>query len=416
MTISIRADPRLLEAVRFPRLFVEELGWSNPTSPASPLISPSKDRSFDAAPIAELAGVVVFEIEAADGTIPDAKLATRRPQGDCPGSTTKICSSSSTRDRTQSLWYWVKREDGKLYPRDHLYLKGQPGDLFLSKLGQIVFDLGELDAEGNVAVVEVAGRLRKALDVERVTKRFYDEFERPARRLPRTHPRHRRRAPAALVRLGPAQPADVHLLPAEEGLPRRRRSGLPARQARTESQERGKDRYLSAISSSRCSSKASPSRGEALASRTNALLGNIKYLNGGLFLPHRVEQDNPDHRTSPIGLREPLRPLRPLFLEPRRHARRQGRRDQPRRAGLHLREVHQPEGVRRLLHPHRRSPNTSASAPSIDSSSTPSTRRRLREPPVAGIEAPPVRQPRRPPAGPRRRPVPASAAWTYCPG
>ena len=38
------------------------------------------------------------------------------------------------------------------------------------------------------------------------------------------------------------------------------------------------------------------------------------------------------------------------LLEPQRHARRRRRRDQPRRARLHLREVHQPEGVRRLLH------------------------------------------------------------------
>ena len=44
-------------------------------------------------------------------------------------------------------------------------------------------------------------------------------------------------------------------------------------------------------------------------------------------------------------------PLRALLLESERHARRRGQRDQPGRAGLHLREVHQPEGLRRLLHP-----------------------------------------------------------------
>ena len=80
------------------------------------------------------------------------------------------------KDRTQSLWYWVKREDGKAFPRDHFYLKGQPGDLFLSKLGGIVFEITEFDQSGNVPVFEVAQKLRGALDVERVTKKFYGEF------------------------------------------------------------------------------------------------------------------------------------------------------------------------------------------------------------------------------------------------
>src|SRR5205823_5639226 len=79
--------------------------------------------------------------------------------------------------RSQSLWYWVKRQDGKDHPRDHLYVRGQPGDLFLSKLSAMVFDLAELDETGRVPVVEVARRLQQALDVERVTKRFYGEFQ-----------------------------------------------------------------------------------------------------------------------------------------------------------------------------------------------------------------------------------------------
>ena len=81
------------------------------------------------------------------------------------------------RERTQSLWYWVKRQDGKQVPRDHLYFKGQPGDLFLGKLNQMVFDLAEFDAEGKVSIVDVARRLQSALDVERVTKKFFRDFQ-----------------------------------------------------------------------------------------------------------------------------------------------------------------------------------------------------------------------------------------------
>src|ERR1019366_6401921 len=79
--------------------------------------------------------------------------------------------------RTKSLWYWVKREAGKARARDHLYVKGQPGDLFISKLAAMFADMSEFDAEGNIPVTEVASRLKAAFDVERVTKKFYDQFK-----------------------------------------------------------------------------------------------------------------------------------------------------------------------------------------------------------------------------------------------
>jgi len=62
-------------------------------------------------------------------------------------------------------------------PSGSLYIKGQPGDLFLGKLSGIVVELGEFDESGNISVLEVANRLRVALDVERVTKKFYGEFQ-----------------------------------------------------------------------------------------------------------------------------------------------------------------------------------------------------------------------------------------------
>ena len=79
-------------------------------------------------------------------------------------------------ERTRSLWYWVKREGSKSYVRDHLYVKGQPGDLFLSKLGSLVIDITELE-HGEPTVVEIAYKLQHGFDVEPVTKKFYKEFQ-----------------------------------------------------------------------------------------------------------------------------------------------------------------------------------------------------------------------------------------------
>jgi hypothetical protein len=129
MTIQFERTRDYLKQFDFRKLFVEELGWSQPTA-RKPVDFSVKESSFIRRPIAELGGVVVFEIEAADGKLPDAKLrlAVQKEVSKHYHENLLIFVDS---DRTQSLWYWVKRQDGKLFARDHLYLKGQPGDLFI---------------------------------------------------------------------------------------------------------------------------------------------------------------------------------------------------------------------------------------------------------------------------------------------
>ena len=214
MTINFEKTRNCLKQFSFNTLFIEELGWSQPGN-RNAVSFTVKDISFTRRPVAELSGVYVIEVEAEDGKVPDAKTraAVHKEIAKLHHENLIIFVDH---ERTQSLWYWVKRQDGKLLPRDHLYFKGQPGDLFLSKLGQIVFDLSEFDAEGNVSVVDVANRLRAALDVERVTKRFYGHFQEQHDALLEliegVDDDHARR----WYTFGPAQSAHVHLLPPEE--------------------------------------------------------------------------------------------------------------------------------------------------------------------------------------------------------
>src|SRR5438552_5097206 len=175
MSLNIARTRELLEGFDFRKLFVEELGWSNPVTPTS-IVSESNEFAFNRRQIAHLAGVVVFEIDAPDSSLPDAKTRATISKEISKLHHENLLIFVDT-PRTKSLWYWVKRDGAKTYPRDHLYVKGQPGDLFLSKLASMVVDISELDAKGNIPVAEVALRLKKALDVERVTKRFYREFQ-----------------------------------------------------------------------------------------------------------------------------------------------------------------------------------------------------------------------------------------------
>ncbi len=172
--LNIQKTRDLLQQFDFKGLFIEELGWSQP-SLRRPAASIYNGATFEQRQIADLSGVVVFEIIAQDGNIPDAKTraAIHKDIAKLHHENLLIFLDQK---RTQSLWYRVKRENGKSYAREHLYIKGQPGDLFLSKLGAMVVDLSAFDETGAVPVVEVATRLKSALDVEKVTKKFYKEF------------------------------------------------------------------------------------------------------------------------------------------------------------------------------------------------------------------------------------------------
>lgn len=70
--------------------------------------------------------------------------------------------------RENQVWQWVKREEGKrLAPRMHRYHQWQSGELLA---------IG-LEEEARLHMAEVAGRMARAFDVERVTRKLYDHFK-----------------------------------------------------------------------------------------------------------------------------------------------------------------------------------------------------------------------------------------------
>jgi len=73
------------------------------------------------------------------------------------------------------IWQWVKREPGKPAAcREHAFHKSQSGDALLQKLQAVAFTLEE---EEQLSLPDVTQRARSGFDVERVTKRFYDRFQ-----------------------------------------------------------------------------------------------------------------------------------------------------------------------------------------------------------------------------------------------
>ena len=287
MSLNVARTRELLQNFDFPRLFIEELGWSNPASHQSvhsQLSTKHLQLSYTLTPIAQLAGVMVLEITSGDG-IPDAQVraAIQKQVSEQHLENLLIFLDSA---RSQSLWYWVKREGNKSHPRDHLYVKGQPGDLFLGKLAGMVVDISELDAEGNIPVLEVANRLKVALDVEHVTKKFYAEFD--AQRLSFIEhiqgidDEHQRRWYASVLmnRL-----MFIYFLQKKLFLDGGNEHYLEDKLA--QSRKRRPDTFYSVfLKALFFEGFAKPEA--ARSPEAKVLLGRIRYLNGGLFLPHRV--------------------------------------------------------------------------------------------------------------------------------
>ena len=153
-------------------LMVEGLGWNHHR--AAPIAASADGGDFELLPVAEKAGFAVYRCgPGADGAIPPQSVR-RRIEKQVEAVKYEHLIIFVDAAETRQVWQWVKRESGRPPAvRELRYEKGQPGTLLLQRLRGIEFTLEE---EGNLGITDVTGRLRQSLDVERVTKRFYDRF------------------------------------------------------------------------------------------------------------------------------------------------------------------------------------------------------------------------------------------------
>jgi len=176
MSIDTKRVRECLRRFDFNSLFVEELGWNicknRPTS------IEVDGNFFKLTPFAEQGGMVIYLGDSMeDGNIPPSNMR-RIIEAKITRQTHEHMIIFVNGERTRSVWQWVRRQQGKqTAAREHTYYKGQPGDSLLQKLAGIAFSIDDLDEEGRLAITEVTGRVAKAFDIEKVTRRFYDEFK-----------------------------------------------------------------------------------------------------------------------------------------------------------------------------------------------------------------------------------------------
>ncbi|NCS02648.1 MAG: ATP-binding protein [Microcystis aeruginosa G13-11] len=289
MSLNFSRTRDLLSNFQFGELFIEELGWSHPRAKKTVSITVD-NQEYPCQRIAEVSGVAVLEVTTTD--IPDAKLRRDIHQQVIERIAENLLIFVDG-GRTRSLWYWVKREGSKSYIRDHLYIKGQPGDLFLSKLAELVLDITDFE-EGEPSVVEIAKLLQKGFDIEKITKKFYQEFQREHLQfLPFIQGIDRESGSEALLQADRKWYTSVILNRLMFVYFLQRKGFIDndfnyLQNQLQASQRRGENLFYRQFLQTLFFQAFAKPESQRDASVT-ALVGKVKYLNGGLFLQHPLE-------------------------------------------------------------------------------------------------------------------------------
>ncbi len=263
-------------------LFVEDLGWEHHTATHDIIVD---SRSYRLGAIAHKRGFAVFICEpGADGRIPD--YATRRK---IDRQVTKLVHEHLIvfvdAGKTTQTWQWLKKEPGKPTAcRERAYYRGQSGEAIIQPLQLLAFSIEE---EADLALPEVTIRVRAALDVEKVTKRFYDRFKAEhaaflkfLKGIP-DEDMQRWYVSVMLNRL-----MFIYFIQ-KKGFLDSNPSYL--RDKLAESKKRGKDGFYRDFLCPLFFEGFAKKESERTAA-TNKLLGKVPYLNGGLFLRHQIEE------------------------------------------------------------------------------------------------------------------------------
>lgn len=167
MKIDVPAVRKCLRAFEFATVFREHLGWDNHQQTLEVHVAGDV---LQLNAIAQKRGFIAWHCP----TIPDRATRLKIDRVVTKTSREHFVVYADQAARMQ-LWQWVRREPGRpIASRDHRFDATQSGDALIQRLEQIAVSLEE---EGNITVIDMAGRARSAFDVDRITKKFFERFK-----------------------------------------------------------------------------------------------------------------------------------------------------------------------------------------------------------------------------------------------
>jgi hypothetical protein len=172
MTIPSDRFQKLLGEFKLDQLF-NELGWDHAS--LKPQEIPVGDEIFTLAAIAQKRGVAVFRCSPdTNGNIPPRPTLLKIEKEAFKLAHEHLLIFTDAAQSTLT-WLWVSRAPGQpSATRTHTWHKGTSGESLRQKLNQIVWALEEEEA---ITLTDVITGLRRAFDRDRVTKKFYEHFK-----------------------------------------------------------------------------------------------------------------------------------------------------------------------------------------------------------------------------------------------
>ena len=284
MPMNTAAARSLLAKGELRALFIEQLGWDKASTTLNLDLSGS---IYTLHSLAQKRGMVAFHCPAPAGQrLPDYGKRRKIEHDVAKSAHEHLIVFTDAHSETQ-IWQWVKREPGKpIACREHTYHRSQPGDALLQKLEAIAFTMEE---EAQITLLDVTGGARTAFDVEKVTKKFYDQFQ-------KEHAAFLKFITGIPVNADREWYASVMLnrlmfvyfiqrkgfLDGDHDYLRNRLNRLRA--------EHGKDKFYSFYRYFLLRLFHEGLGGKKRTSELEKLVGHIPYLNGGLFDIHELEK------------------------------------------------------------------------------------------------------------------------------
>ena len=172
MSLNTARTRQLLSSFALTSLFIEELGWDRHSNTLETVVAGQR---YSLRAVAQKRGLVAFTCSPApDGRIPPetTRRAIERYVAALVREHLIIFHDAA---RAESIWQWVQREAGRPSAlREEPFHRTLSGQRLIQRLQGIAFGL---DEEPDLSLTDVVSRVRSAFDVEKVTKRFYEGFQ-----------------------------------------------------------------------------------------------------------------------------------------------------------------------------------------------------------------------------------------------
>lgn len=172
MKIDAAKFQKLLGEFNLVKLF-NELGWELPN--LKPHTATVNGEAFTLTNVAHKRGVAVFLCSPdSTGKVPARPILLKLER-----EAAKIAHEHllvfADANQTMLTWLWVARTPGQpSTTRTHTWYKSQSGEALRQKLSQIVWSLEE---EETITLTDVITNLRNAFDRDRISKSFYEKFK-----------------------------------------------------------------------------------------------------------------------------------------------------------------------------------------------------------------------------------------------